>query len=122
MSSEQEAELLDAIERVDRGEVLSAADLLSRLKTCPWPGGMSTSNVSAAPAARADAVSFTADALVVHLRDGRVITAPLTSSPRLHRATAEQRAKWELIGRGVGIHWTELDEDVSVSGLLGLPD
>ncbi len=83
---------------------------------------MSTSNVSAAPTARAEAVSFTTDALVVRLRDGRVISVPLTTFPRLRSATAEQRSKWELIGRGVGIHWTDLDEDVSVAGLFGLPD
>ena len=83
---------------------------------------MSTSDVSAAPTARAEAVSFTPEALVVRLRDGRVIMAPLTSFPRLRTATAEQRSKWELIGRGVGIHWIELDEDVSVAGLLGLRD
>ena len=83
---------------------------------------MRTSSVSAAPIDRAEAVSFTADALVVRLKDGRVITAPLSSFPRLHSASREQRSKWELIGRGVGIHWTEIDEDVSVAGLLGLSD
>ena len=83
---------------------------------------MSTSSVGAAPIVRAETVSFTADALVVRLKDGRVITAPLSSFPRLDTATPEQRSKWELIGRGVGIHWTELDEDVSVAGLLGLSD
>jgi Protein of unknown function (DUF2442) len=83
---------------------------------------MSTSNVSAPPAVRAEAVSFTADALVIRLNDGRVITAPLACLPRLRNATTEQRAKWELVGRGVGIRWPELDEDISVAGLLGLPD
>jgi len=83
---------------------------------------MSTSNVSAPPAARAEAVSFTSDALVVRLNDGRLIHAPLASFPLLRDATAEQRSKWELIGRGIGVHWTELDVDVSVAGLLGLPD
>ena len=83
---------------------------------------MSTSGVSVAPTARAETVSFTADALVVHLKDGRVVSAPLDSFPRLRDATAAQRARWELIGRGIGIHWTELDEDISVAGLLGLTD
>lgn len=83
---------------------------------------MNTSNVSAPPAARAEAVSFTADALVIRLNDARVITTPLASFPRLRDATAAQRSKWTLIARGVGIHWTDLDEDISVAGLLGLPD
>ncbi|HKF39315.1 MAG TPA: DUF2442 domain-containing protein [Ktedonobacteraceae bacterium] len=42
--------------------------------------------------------------------------------PRLHHATAEQRQQWELIGQGRGIHWEAIDEDISVAGLLGLPN
>jgi hypothetical protein len=57
----------------------------------------------------------------VRLSDGREISAPLEWFPRLHHATDEQRQHWELIGRGVGIHWEEIDEDISVAGLLGLP-
>ena len=63
-------------------------------------------------------VQFTEDALHVRLIDGREILVPLEWFPRLRDATAEQRAKWRLIGRGVGIHWEDLDEDLSVAGLL----
>ena len=63
-------------------------------------------------------VRFTDDALEVHLRDGRKISAPLDWFPRLAAATAEQRAKWEPSAAGHGIHWPEIDEDLSVAGLL----
>ena len=67
---------------------------------------------------RAVEARCTADALVVRLADGREISAPLEWFPRLRDASAEARAEWRLIGGGVGIHWTQLDEDVSVAGLL----
>jgi len=63
-------------------------------------------------------VSCTNDALRVRLADGREISAPLEWFPRLRDATAEQRQHWRLIGGGVGIHWPDLDEDVSIAGLL----
>ncbi len=63
-------------------------------------------------------VSFTADDLVVVLADGRRVSVPLAWFPRLLRASAEQRANWKLIGRGVGIHWPDIDEDISVESLL----
>ena len=63
-------------------------------------------------------VSCTEDDLVVRLVDGRVISVPLTWFPRLLDATAEQRRRWELLGGGVGIHWPDVDEDLSVEGLL----
>lgn len=56
--------------------------------------------------------------LTVALRDGRRIAAPLRWYPRLMAATPEQRADWRLIGDGEGIHWPQIDEDVSVEGLL----
>lgn len=63
-------------------------------------------------------VSFSADSLVVTLADGRTVSAPLEWFPRLLRATAKQRRNWRLIGRGVGIHWEDVDEDISVRSLL----
>lgn len=63
-------------------------------------------------------VQCTDDALIVTLLDGRVVSAPLIWFPRLSRATPAQRAKWELLGDGEGIHWSEIDEDLSVIGLL----
>ena len=67
-------------------------------------------------------IYFDAERLHVHLADGREISAPLEWFPRLLHATDEQRQQWELIGRGVGIHWEAIDEDISVAGLLGLPN
>jgi hypothetical protein len=58
------------------------------------------------------------EALTVKLSDGRMIAAPLGWFPRLEYATAGERAKWRLIGKGQGIHWDDLDEDISVEGLL----
>ncbi|HWE94754.1 MAG TPA: DUF2442 domain-containing protein [Tepidisphaeraceae bacterium] len=56
--------------------------------------------------------------LTVKLTDGRSISVPLKWYPRLTRATPGERNHWELNGRGVGIHWPDLDEDVSVEGLI----
>lgn len=63
-------------------------------------------------------VSITEDTLSVELADGRTIAVPLEWYPRLAHGTAEERNNWRLIGRGQGIHWEELDEDISVEGLL----
>jgi Protein of unknown function (DUF2442) len=63
-------------------------------------------------------VTVTADRLIVILADGRELSAPLAWFPRLLAATDEQRRKWRLIGRGNGIHWPDVDEDVSVASLL----
>lgn len=63
-------------------------------------------------------VSFTADTFRVTLDDGRELSIPLAWFPRLLHGTPEQREQWELIGRGEGIHWDALDEDISVAGLL----
>lgn len=70
------------------------------------------------PNPRAQHVEITADELVVHLRDGRKVSAPLAWFPRLLRATLDQRREWQLLGDGEGIHWPQLDEDLSVAGLL----
>ena len=56
--------------------------------------------------------------LVVDLMDGRTIAVPLAWYPRLANATPEQRIHWELAGGGYGIHWPDIDEDVSTEGLL----
>ena len=63
-------------------------------------------------------VSFTEEALHVVLADGREISAPLQWFPRLLRATSEERAQWELIGDGIGVHWPLVDEDIEVESLL----
>jgi hypothetical protein len=63
-------------------------------------------------------VTFTKDALSVALRDGRTITVPLGWYPRLFNATAGQRKNWQVAGGGYGIHWPDIDEDLSTEGLL----
>jgi Protein of unknown function (DUF2442) len=67
---------------------------------------------------RAKEVIVTDDELSVLLADGRRILVPLVWFPRLLRATPAQRARFELIGDGQGIHWPDVDEDLSVAGLL----
>ena len=62
--------------------------------------------------------SCTDVALRVVLADGREVTAPLEWFPRLRDATAAQRANWRSVGGGVGLHWPDVDEDISVAGLL----
>ncbi len=66
----------------------------------------------------AEAVMVTDDTLTVELSDGRSLSVPLAWFPRLVHATAAERKNWRLIGRGHGIHWSQLDEDISVEGLL----
>ena len=67
---------------------------------------------------KAEDVRVTKDTLSVDLSDGRTISAPLEWFPRLVHATQEERHNWRLIGRGHGIHWEDIDEDISVEGLL----
>ena len=64
-------------------------------------------------------VSFEGDMLQVLLSDGREIRVPLEWFPKLRDASPEARRHWRLIGKGIGIHWPDLDEDVSLEGLLG---
>jgi hypothetical protein len=78
--------------------------------------GMNTLQVKTDPLAID--VSVTHDSLCVVLADGRTVSAPLEWFPRLLKATSQQRRKWRLIGGGVGIHWTLIDEDISVENLL----
>lgn len=63
-------------------------------------------------------VRFSNKEIHVYLSDGRVVSVPIEWFPALRDATEEQRNKWRLIGRGVGIHWEQIDEDLSVDGLL----
>lgn len=66
----------------------------------------------------AESVTVTNDTLAVELSDGRSISVPLAWFPRLVHATPAERKNWRLIGRGRGIHWETLDEDISIDGLL----
>lgn len=63
-------------------------------------------------------VQVTETFLMVHLTDGRTVSVPLSWAPRLAHGTLAERAEWELIGGGEGIHWPKLDEDISVESLL----
>ena len=63
-------------------------------------------------------IKFTDVTLIVELIDGRTITAPLVWFPRLAQASKEQLDNWELLGDGEGIHWPDVDEDLSINGLL----
>jgi hypothetical protein len=78
------------------------------------------STLASRPVADAVDVSFTDDELVVTLADARRVSAPLEWFPRLLRASPEQRSNWRLIGGGVGIHWDDVDEDISVRSLLAI--
>ena len=67
-------------------------------------------------------VRVTANEIIAHLADGRVISVPLAWSWRLSDATPKQRAKFRLVGAGQGVHWPDVDEDISVEGMLhGIP-
>ena len=67
---------------------------------------------------RVTKVRSTRDTLKVDFDDGRIVSLPLKWFPRLDRATPGQRRNWRLIGRGVGVHWPDVDEDLSAAGLL----
>ena len=68
--------------------------------------------------ALAQDVSVTDDMLEIRLTDGRNISAPLAWYPRLQHGSAAERGDWRLIGRGEGIHWPALDEDISIANVL----
>lgn len=81
-----------------------------------------SSRASSEPPALARAVTVTEDTLEVDLMDGRSVSAPLAWYPRLAHGSARERENWQLIGRGSGVHWPDLDEDISVRDLvLGHP-
>lgn len=70
----------------------------------------------------AESVAFMSDSLEIELSDGRTISAPLAWYPRLSHASPTQLSNWRLIGNGIGIHWPEIDEDISINDLIkGLP-
>ncbi len=68
--------------------------------------------------ARIKDVSISDEAITANLLDGRTISVPLAWSWRLSEATQEQRANWEIIGDGEGVRWPDIDEDISVDGML----
>lgn len=86
------------------------------IASCFWRNGMST--LAVRMDSHAVDVSVDDSALRFVLADGREISAPLEWFPRLRDATPEQRNKWRLIGRGIGIHWPDIDEDIAVDTLM----
>jgi hypothetical protein len=67
-------------------------------------------------------IKVTADTITAYLVDGRIVSVPLAWSWRLSEATPAQRAKWRIIGDGQGVHWPDVDEDISIEGMLrGVP-
>jgi hypothetical protein len=82
-----------------------------------WKNGMNTLTIDI-QLAKAQNVVVTEDTLTVDLSDGRTISAPIGWYPRLMHATPIERDNWRLIGKGEGIHWPELDEDISVENLI----
>jgi len=68
--------------------------------------------------ARGENVSVTEDTLTLDLADGRTISIPLAWYPRLLHGTLDERARWEWVGDHEGIHWPDLDEDISVEGII----
>ena len=77
---------------------------------------MSTLTLHAEPLA--ETLAATDDELVVYLTDGRKLSVPIAWYPRLADATPSQRENWRLVGPGTGFHWPDLDEDLSVEGML----
>ena len=67
---------------------------------------------------RIDHVTFTDDSISVSFSDERSVAVPLSSFPRLRAASPSEREQWQLIGRGLGVHWESLDEDLSVENIL----
>ena len=67
---------------------------------------------------RLETLSFTETEMTLIFRDGRRMTAPLWKYPRLQQATPDQRNRWRILGPGRGIHWPDLDEDLTVAGIL----
>ena len=72
--------------------------------------------------ALAKTVKFRDEMMEVYLTDGRIISVPIIWFPLLHEATAEQRERYEIGGGGLSLHWPEIDEDISVAGLLAGAD
>ena len=79
-------------------------------------------NTAVITESRIDRVAVSNETITAYLTDGRVISVPLAWSWRLSDATPAQRANWHLIGNGYGVHWPDVDEDISADGMLnGMP-
>jgi hypothetical protein len=79
---------------------------------------ISASDFERRPAPAVTTVIVTDDAIQFELSDGRTVSAPLAWYPRLAHGTPAERARWRLVGHGEGVHWPDLDEDISIEGVL----
>jgi hypothetical protein len=91
--------------------------IFKNIKKNFWRDGMTTLAIKI-DLPYAENVMITEDTLNVDLSDGRTISVPLNWFPRLLHSSQKQRNNWRLIGRGHGIHWNDIDEDISVEGLI----
>src|SRR5512137_824386 len=99
-----------------RGNLVGLKQSFGIISKSSWRLGMGILALTADE--RVSTVSFTSDSLCVSLMDGRVISVPLTWFPKLLHASVEQRSNWKIAGGGYGIHWPDLDEDLSTEGML----
>lgn len=110
---------LDTLEDAQRTAVIPAAHsrramaIVATYLHQVWAAGGGRSD-----SARVERVVVTDDRIMAHFRDGRLVSVPLAWSRRLAEATPAQRARYQLIGDGQGVHWPELDEDLSVDGFF----
>src|SRR5437870_5083649 len=81
-------------------------------------GGLTFTTETPQPDLTVTSVNMGRHNMHVHLSDGRVVKVPFSVTPRLLNATPKQRRHWRLIGQGLGIHWEDIDEDLSVAGLV----
>jgi hypothetical protein len=91
--------------------------IVKKTRHYSYRAGMTTLTLDSA-SLRATAVQIADDTLTVELADGRSIAVPLAWYPRLCHGTAEERSHFRLIGAGEGIHWPDLDEDISIAGIV----
>ena len=98
-------------------EINRIQQLIQKNQRYCWSDGMNTLTTELRETV-AEKVTVTKDTLEFELADGRTMAAPLAWYPRLLHGTARERANWRLIGNGEGIHWPDLDEDISVENVL----
>lgn len=86
--------------------------------SCSKVGMSSSMKADRTLTASIEQVELSSDQLTAHLTDGRVVSVPLAWFPRLANATESERENWRLIGQGGGVHWPELDEDISIENIV----
>jgi hypothetical protein len=109
---------LEPVDLADAKDLKNQDLKRARLSSTARPSWSDGVSISAPDQPRATDVEVIDGELVVHLEDGRTVHVPLEWFPKLRDASPNEIADWRLVGRGVGIHWPKLDEDLSVRGLL----